>query len=196
MNITETLTNKEKKYLRHINLDKGDTLFHENDPCNSVGLIIQGEISIISYLEDGKQVIFNTIGENGIFGNNLIFSSEPYYKGNVIAQKKTEIALIYKDDLLNIFEHNRLFLEQYLSIQSDFTKSLNNQIKLLSIESARERFLFYLHENKNVIHYDTITALANKIYLKRETLSRTIGILEKEKYIIKEKGTIKLNTRR
>ena len=196
MNITETLTDKEKRYLRHIILEKDHVLFHENDLCESIGIIISGEISIVSYLEDGKEIIFNTLQENGIFGNNLLFSSHPYYKGDILALKQCEIELIYKEDLLELLKHNEVFLEQYLSIQADFAKSLNNQIKLLSIDSARERFIFYLHENHNIIAYDTISSLAKRMYLKRETLSRTVSQLQKEKYIIKEKGIIRLNTRR
>ena len=56
-------------------------------------------------------------------------------------------------------------------------------IKLLAIDSAKERLLFYLHVNKNIIEYDSITSLARKLFMQRETLSRLLSQLEKENII-------------
>ena len=71
----------------------------------------------------------------------------------------------------------------YLNIQSNFGKKLNSTIKMLSFTSAEDRFMFYLHENKNEISYHTVTELADILHLKRETLSRVLTKLEKENAI-------------
>ncbi|MBO7677987.1 MAG: Crp/Fnr family transcriptional regulator, partial [Erysipelotrichaceae bacterium] len=125
-----------------------------------------------------------------IFGNNLIFSSEPYYKGDVIAEGKTLIGLIGKDDLIAILQNNSDFLKEYLKIQSDSSKALNNRIRLLSIQSAQDRFLFYMHEHKNRITYDSIEHLARKMYLSREALTRLLSRLQKNNSIIRENKVI------
>ena len=192
MNIIELLTEKEKRHIKYINLKKSQTLFFENDLCLDIGIMISGEVTIKSYLNDGKEIIYNILKKGDIFGNNLIFSSNPYYKGNIIASTDCEIGLISKEDLLYIFNKNETFLKEYLKIQSNFSKSLNNRIKLLSIDSAKERLLFYLHENKNEINFDSITSLAAELYLSRESLSRTISKLKKDRYIIKDKKIIRL----
>ena len=192
MNILDTLKPSQIKLLNIKNLKKGNVLFYENDKCESIGIVVTGQVSIVSYLADGKEIIYNTLKENEIFGNNLVFSTDPYYKGNIIIDIDSKIAIIKKNDLLKLLESNQSFLEEYLKVQSNFTKSLNNRIKLLSIDSAEERFYFYMHEHKNVIKYVSISNLAKQLYLKRETLSRLISKLEKQKKINKKDKYITL----
>ena len=192
MKILDTLKPAQQKLLNMRSLKKGTVLFHENDKCESIGIVINGQISIVSYLIDGKEIVYNQITNNGIFGNNLVFSSEPYYKGNIIIDVDSEIAFINKKDLVKLLSDNDLFLTEYLKIQSDFGKTLNNKIKLLSIDSAEERFYFYMHEHSNAIKYSSISDLAKKLYLKRETLSRLISKLLKQKKIKKDKEYITL----
>ena len=192
MNILDTLKPSQTKLLKIRNLKKGNVLFYENDKCESIGVIIKGQVSIVSYLADGNEIVYNVLKKNEIFGNNLIFSTEPYYKGNIIVDKDSKIAIIKKKDLIKLLTSNSVFLEEYLKIQSNFTKFLNNRIKLLSIDSAEERFYYYMHENKNSIEYNSISDLAKQLYLKRETLSRLISRLEKQRKIKKVNKTIKL----
>ena len=100
MNITDLLSNKEKKTLIIKSLKKDDILFYELDLCECIGIILEGSVNITSYLEDGKQIIYNIINKDGIFGNNLLFSSNPYFKGDIQANCDTKIALIYKNNLI------------------------------------------------------------------------------------------------
>ena len=190
MSIIDLLSKEEKKHLIYRNLEKGAVLFHESDQCRYIGIICKGEVSIISYLDDGKEIIYNTIQQDGIFGNNLIFSSEPYYKGDIIADSDSIIVLISKNDLIDILQNNKEFFKEYLKIQSDSSKALNNRIRLLSIASAEERFRFYMHENRNRVAYDSIEHLARKMYLTRETLARLLSRLEKNSSIIRENKVI------
>lgn len=190
MNIIDLLEQKEKDRIRYRKLSRGAILFHENDLCRNIGIVIEGEVSIISYLDNGKEIIYNTLRKDEIFGNNLIFSSEPYYKGDVTADSDSLIALIGKDDLLMILQSNRNFLKEYLKIQSNSSKVLNNRIRLLSISSAEERFRFYMHENRNRVSYDSIERLARKMYLSREVLQRLLSKLEKNNSIIRENKVI------
>ena len=192
MNIIETLNTEERKQISIVNLEKDAILYRENDKCETVGVVIKGKVSIVTYLYNGNEVIYNVLGENEIFGNNLIFSSEPYYKGSIIAEQDSKIALINKDVLIKLLKTNDNFMLEYLRLQSNFGKSLNTRIKLLSIDSAEERFYFYMHQNKNKIFYTSVSNLAKLLYMKRETLSRLLSKLEKQKKIKRTKNTIEV----
>ena len=156
----------------------------ENDVCSCVGLVKSGEISIKSFFADGKEVVYNTLTSGQLFGNNLIFSTKPYYRGDVVANKDSEIIFIGKESLLSLLQKDKEFLLSYLTEQSDFSKTLNLKIKLLTISSAEDRLLYYLTFNNNKITYKSITKLANELFLTRESLSRTIRKL-REKHKIK-----------
>ena len=192
MSIIDLLSKSEQKKLKFITYKENEVLFCENDKCSKLGIVMQGQLKIVSYLVDGKEIIYNTIFKNQIFGNNLIFSSEPYYKGNIIATTNSSVAYIKAQDLLSILQNNNVFLNHYLKLQSDFTKELNNKIKLLSIDSALDRFYYYMHINNNELTYASINELALNLNLQRETLSRLLNKLEKQKTIIRINKTIKL----
>ena len=191
MNITDLLSNKEKKTLIIKSLKKDDILFYELDLCECIGIILEGSVNITSYLEDGKQIIYNIINKDGIFGNNLLFSSNPYFKGDIQANCDTKIALIYKNNLIKLLQSNEQFLIEYIKNQSNFAKQLNSRIKLLSIDNAAERFYYYLHENNNIINIESVSELSRNLNLQRETVSRLLSKLIKENKIIKTKNIIR-----
>lgn len=187
----DTLSNKELKNIKLITLDDKQTLFNEGDFCDHIGIIKSGTIKISSYSETGKEIIYNVLKANDIFGNNLIFSNDRSYMGNVVATEKSEIYLIDKETLLSLLKNNSAFLVSYLSKQANATKELNFTLRLLSFDNAKERFLYYLETHNNEITFDSISSLSASLHLTRETTSRTISYLVNKKLIIKNKNSIK-----
>ena len=188
MNIIEYIKKPESYSV--IRLSAGQNLFHQGDRCLNVGIVLSGIIKISTFTDDGKEILFNQIGKDGLFGNNLIFSSQPYYKGNVTAVTDAEVALISKEKLLVILRENEAFLTEYLRIQSDFGKGLNSRIRLLSIDSVEERILFLLRENRGRLEYHTVTHLAEVLNITREAASRAIHRLERAGKIKRQSGGI------
>lgn len=192
MNNIVQILSKNPQYIEKRSFKAGETIFLENDTCQSVGIVKSGEISIKSYFANGKEVTYNVLEEGQMFGNNLVFSSNPRYRGDVISQKESEIWFLNKENLLKILKEDGEFLVLYLTQQSDFSKTLNLKIKLLTISGAEDRLLYYLTFNKNKIIYKSVTKLADELYLTRESLSRTITKLVKNKKIKKSGKTLEL----
>lgn len=192
MNNIVQILSKYPQYIEIRRFKAGETIFLENDTCLYVGVVKNGEISIKSYFANGKEVTYNVLEEGQMFGNNLIFSSTPKYRGDVVAQKESEIWFISKENLLKALKEDDEFMILYLTQQSDFSKTLNLKIKLLTISAAEDRLLYYLTFNKNRITYKSITKLASELYLTRESLSRTITKLVKNKKIEHTGKIIKL----
>lgn len=188
--LLNVLTKKEHKLVKGYQVTKNSVIHHEGDTCESIGVIVSGKVDIVSYSFQGKELILNSLKAGEIFGNNLIFSSEPIYKGDVIAKEKCVIAFINKENLLFLLQNNKEFLELYLKAQSDFGKSLNARIQLLSFTNAEERLQYYASKNDNVIIFKNVTTLAAQIGIQRETLSRLLTSLVKRHLIKKEKGKI------
>ena len=192
MNLLDNITKEDAKLIKRESYSKGSTIFKEGSLCYKIGIIEKGSVKISSFTHIGKEIIYNILLKDQIFGNNLIFSCDPYYKGDVVALEDVVISFINKNDLIHFLQNNRQFLIRYLEIQSDFGKQLNTTLKLLSIPNAKERLLYFLADNNNEIEYNSITELASRLNLERETLSRTISALIKEKKIIKEERKIKV----
>lgn len=183
--IIDLLTKEEIKLTKLMAYKEGEILFYENDECHTLGIVKSGEITISSITFKGNEIIYNRLSKGQLFGNNLLFSNDSKYRGDVKATSKSEVYLINKDNLLKILMSNKAFLNEYLSIQSNFAKSLNTQIKLLSFTSAEERFLYYLFINNDHIKFKNVTTLAQSLYLTREVTSRLLSKLEKEKRILR-----------
>ena len=105
--LLNVLTKKEHKLVKGYQVTKNSVIHHEGDTCESIGVIVSGKVDIVSYSFQGKELILNSLKAGEIFGNNLIFSSEPIYKGDVIAKEKCVIAFINKENLLEIYGVNK-----------------------------------------------------------------------------------------
>ena len=191
MELLSLLNNKEKQLGKIVHLKKNNILFHENEKCEHIGIVLFGSLTISSYSLNGREIIYNFINKDEMFGNNLIFSDKPFFRGNVISNSDSEIFLISKENLLKIFANNQEFLLKFLSFNAEFTKRLNLQIKLLSLASAEERLVYYLEEN-NPLSFKNVSSLAKTLHLSRETLSRLLTKLIKEKVINRKRNILYL----
>ena len=188
--LLNVLSKKEHQMVKGYQIAKGNIIFHEGDACESIGIIISGKVDIVSYSFQGKEMLINSLKAGEIFGNNLLFSSSPIYKGDVIAKEKSVVAFINRENLVNLLQNNQEFLELYLQAQSDKAKLLTARIQLLSFPNAEERLFYYASKNHNVIEYKNVTTLAATLGVQRETLSRLLTSLIKRHLIKKEKGKI------
>ena len=188
--LLNVLSKKEHQLVKGYQIAKGNIIFHEGELCESIGVVVSGKIDIVSYSFEGKEQIINSLKAGEIFGNNLLFSSEPIYSGDVIAKEKSVVAFINKDNLVYLLQNNVDFLNLYLKAQSDKAKSLTARIQLLSFTNAEERLFYYASKNNGEILFKNVTTLAATIGVQRETLSRLLTSLIKRHLIKKEKGKI------
>lgn len=191
-NVLSLLKPDEIKKVKFKKVGKNEILFHEDDFCEQIAIVVTGEIIIFSVSIKGNDLVYNVLKSGEIFGNNLVFSSKPYFRGNVLAREDSEVALIKKDVLLSLLSNNEQFLKEYLSIQSNFGLEVNLKLKMLSLSDAEERFMYYLKIRGNEIKFKNVTALSKEIFLSRETLSRLISKLIKKHVILRKDNYIKV----
>ena len=173
------------KVLKRCHFKKNQIIFHENQVCDGMGIVLSGEYIIQSFSFNGDEMTYAYLKEGDFFGQNLLFAENNKYKGNVICIKEGEVDFINKQDLLFVFNKYPKILLYFLEKQANSMISLNNIIKILSFESAEERLIFFL-SNKGKYQYQTITKLAKILNLRRETLSRLIVKLIKKDVIYKD----------
>ena len=160
--------------------------------CTCVCIVIKGHFDIVSYSFKGREIVYNSLFKGDIFGNNLLFSSDPIYRGNVVAKSDSEVVLIEQPTLVYLFKNNNDFMMEYLMEQADFVKRLNARIKLLSFDHAEERLKYLFIMNNGEIKFKYITTLAETLNLTREVTSRMINKLVKEGKIKRSKNLLQL----
>ena len=189
MELLDVVKRFPKEFARK-EFEKGDILAREGSLCHGVYIVLTGRVEVISFSLSGNKLVYNVIGPNEMFGNNLAYSSSPYFRGDVMASEKSAVAFIKKEDLTALLQKDAEALELYLQKQSDFGKSLNAKIKILSFDSAEERLSYYLRLNEGRIAFKTLSALAEELGLSREALSRLASRLEREGTIEKSRHQI------
>ena len=189
-NLIDYLNKYEIEKVKRLSFKKGEHIFLEGDKCQYLGVILSGKIKISSINNEGNEIIFNNLDKNDVFGNNLIFSDDPTFRGDVICLEDVILYLIAKVDLIYFLMHNENFLIQYLNTQSNFGKELNLRIKILSIKKSEDRVLFYLNFNHGIVNFKNITELSKTLFLSRECLSRTITKLINEGKIKRDKNKL------
>jgi anti-anti-sigma factor len=118
--------------LNFINLKKGDILFRQEDPANSIYLIIEGEINLIRKQTFGKT--HSLLSKNNFFGHDEYF----------LETSRNSIAFALKESL--VVELSKKNIEMILSHDSSILNTIKNSMQNLNpdninnLEKAIEKF--------------------------------------------------------
>lgn len=180
-----------------ITYNKNQIIFSEGEKCTKIGIIIEGEITISTITHLEKEETFTIVKKGDIFGNSLIFSSTPYYLGDIIATQKTTICFINKDDLIKELSNDPILLESYINTISDKAIRIKQQNKLLAHKNIRDRILYYFtlqakKQDSIIIKLPSITKLSTELSLPRPSVSRELSKMEDDKLIIRKLKLCKL----
>ena len=166
-----------------------DKIIHqEKDLCQRVGIITQGEVHLVHHSITGKAIIMGTLSKGDVFGDFLIFSSNPYYPGDLISKKPTTVIYLSKDELVNELRQDYDFQLFYNSQLSEKALKLNIHNKILNLPSIRERIIVYLEIHmskleKSKVFISSKTQLSNYLNIQRPSLSRELKKMKEAKII-------------
>lgn len=175
---------------------KGKVIFQEGDICNSLGLVLDGDVQIGRVYENGKEIVLNNLSKGEVFGEALIFSKHCLYPATIVAKTNCEIAFITRKEVLKVCSNNEKVLENFMSLLSDKVIMLNNKIKSISLKTVEQKVVNYIVE-KSKEQKSTIIKLneskediAAYIGIPRPSFSRELIKLRNEELIIFDRKTI------
>ncbi len=179
---------------------KGQMILLEDALGETFFVIASGSVKITRLSDDGREVILAMLGEADFFGEMSLLDGEGR-SANVVALEDSEVLTLTRSDFLEI-------LEQYpkiaISLLEELTRRLrksDQQIESLSLSDVEHRIgitLVRLAEELGTIHMGDVTIrnlpfqqdIANMAGTSRETVSRTLAILEEKGYIHRDKRTL------
>lgn len=166
---------------------KNQIIKNQDDPCTSIGFILQGSIKIINYSSDDREILIKEIYENNFFGNYLVYSDKSY-PGILIASSDSVITFISKERFENALFENKSFLQQYLKyIADDFIKT-HNKLKIFNTKTLKDKVFALItfkcfEQNQLFFEFKSHQELADTINIPRPSFSRTLYELQKEQKI-------------
>ncbi|NQU27062.1 MAG: Crp/Fnr family transcriptional regulator [Candidatus Marinimicrobia bacterium] len=160
---------------------------------DSFFVISSGSVKITRLSEDGREVILAMLGEGEFFGEMSLLDGETR-SANVIAIEDAEVMVLNRGEFLGLLER---YPKIAISLLEELTRRLrksDQQIESLSLSDAEKRIaitLIRLAEELGVIKLGAVTIrnlpyqqdIANMAGTSRETVSRTLKLLEEKGYI-------------
>lgn len=193
------LKNIYEKTKYHTNkYGKGEIIAHEEDYCNTVGLILEGAIELQRIYPSGKYIVLNKLKVGDVFGEAIIFSKKNTYPATVVALNQCSILYIDKVDMLELFSRERKILENFLELLSNKVLMLNSKIKNISFKNVRHRVINYILEAMKLQQSSVVKLTENKesiaasLGIPRPSLSRELINLRDMGYIDFDRNNIKI----
>ncbi|HLR20651.1 MAG TPA: Crp/Fnr family transcriptional regulator [Tissierellaceae bacterium] len=180
------------------NYKKDEVIAVEGSNCNSLGIVLNGQIEIHKPLSSGKVVTINHFKTGGIFGEALIFSDDHLYPATVVSSEDSQIMYIYKEDIVKIMQLESKIAYNFISVLSDRILMLNNRITNLSYDTLRRKISSFLllEHNKQKTTYLIVPhdrkKMAELLNISRPSLSRELSNMQSENLIKFHKNEIEI----
>lgn len=176
--------------------EKDAVIAMEDEECNSLGLILDGQVEVQRIYLSGKHIVLKRMTAGEVFGEAIIFSKINKYPATIISISKSNVAFIKKEDIIQLCILEESILKNFISLLSDKIFILNNKIKNISFKTVKQKVINYILEQMHEQKSSTIVLKANKeqisalIGIPRPSLSRELMKLRDEGIIDFDKNTI------
>lgn len=176
--------------------EKDALIAMEDEECNSLGLILDGQVEVQRIYSSGKHIVLKRMTAGEVFGEAIIFSKINKYPATIISMSKSNVAFIKKEDIIQLCILEESILKNFITLLSDKIFILNNKIKNISFKTVKQKVINYILEQMHEQKSSTIVLKANKeqisslIGIPRPSLSRELMKLRDEEIIDFDKNTI------
>lgn len=170
----------------------------EGDDCNSIGIVLEGNVEIQKHYPNGKVVSLSSLNEGKIFGEALVFSTHNKYPATIVTMRNSRILYISKDDIIYMCSENPTVLKNFMSLLSMKILNLNKKVTELSLETLRQKIIFYLlqqykeQKTLKIILPISKKNLAEYLGVQRPSLSREFINMKNEGLISVEKDMVEI----
>jgi len=172
-----------------INYYKNSIVHFESEKCQTLDLILKGDIRVQRIDEHGNSLTITDFGFGDSIGGNILFSKYPHYPMTIISKTDSTILHIKRSLVLQLCQTNETFLLEFLTCISDITTILTNKIKTISLKSIREsvidflRYEYFVQKKDKINLTMTKKELAERLGIQRTSLSRELNKMRKDDLI-------------
>ncbi len=182
--------------------NKNDYIIMAGDEFVSIGIVVNGEVTIIKENAIGDRVVISIMKSGNIFGEMAAFSSSSKWPASVQAKERCEVLFLEKGKIIGECQKtcswHRKLVQNMLRILSERALMLNKKIEYLSIKSIRGKismFILEQHKKTNKLIF-TIEMnrndLADYLNVSRPSMSREMCKMRDEGVIEFHLSTIKI----
>ena len=117
---------------------------------DTVGVVEQGEASLIRIDEEGVSTVLEDLSTGGVFGKTLAFAGSMSDSLEVISRTPCEVMFVDYAHILRRCEHaclrHSVLVQNMLTLMADKAQALSRRVDVLSRRSIREKLLCYFRQ--------------------------------------------------
>lgn len=182
--------------LPEIEIPKGAVIVKEGSYIKEIPLLLNGNIKVRKTDENGKELVLYHLGA----GDSCILSitscfNNKIFQAEAIAEEVTKIIVVPATKVKEWMDSFKSWRSFVMTLYYTRLESLLNLVDSISFKQTDSRLYDKLRELQvkfgnelQVTHQD----LANEIGTAREVISRLLKQLEKDGFIVLERGSIKI----
>lgn len=181
-------------------VEKGEILFLQSDPCEAVYLVRTGCISIVLHNADGREMVINEMRSGEIFGELGVLTRRSR-STSAIAQSYSVLLVIPRQAFLNVLDEEPLLARALLEITAgrlQLSGKRESALVFLDAQARLARLLLELEELEQDKGYVTISQdeLAQRTGLIRQTVAKALGKWRRAGWLITGRGRILILNRK
>lgn len=176
------------------NYPKGSTIVSQRGPGDTFYVVVSGRVKVTILHEDGNEIVLHILKEGDFFGELSLLDNEPR-SASVISLTETTLFLITQGRFKQLITSNSGVLERVLQGICKRLRDANETIKNFACLGAYERTFFVLQQLAliqgtrkgnyvEIFHAPTHEEISKTVGVSRETVSRIIQALKKDKKLI------------
>ena len=181
----------DKMIAKHF--ENGNYIFLEDSEGEQCFFVLEGSVKVTRLSKDGREVILAMLNEGDFFGEMSLLDGESR-SANVIALEKTKVLTLDRNDFIAVVNDYPQIAVQLLKELARRLRKSDRQIASLSLSDAEKRIalcIIRFADEQGVIQNGKVSIpktpiqqdIANMAGTSRETVSRALGLLEKEDLI-------------
>ena len=158
-----------QKVINKLVFRKGDFIFREGDPSETLYIIYKGLIKITKVSEEGKEQIVRLLFPGDFFGQSALLQTENHY-ANAEAIDSTEVYTINKGDFLKTLERNPDMSFRYILALNERLHQADEWMSILSLMEVERRLASVL-----LLFSDKAKSGNFKLPISKKLLASLIG---------------------
>ena len=177
--------------------EKGQMILLEESQGETFFIIVSGAVKVTRLSDDGREVILAILGESDFFGEMSLLDGEGR-SANIVANEDAEVLTLSRRDFLDCLETYPKIAIALLEELAIRLRKSDQHIESLSLSDSEHRIAITLirfaqelgtikQGDVNISNLPFQQDIANMAGTSRETVSRTLKLLE-EKDLIKKEG--------
>ena len=168
----------------------------EGQPVMFFAIVVDGKAKSVLYRDDGREILLDFFTPGQFFGE-LNLSEDSVSPVTVRAVEECELVLVSRKLMISLIQRNGAFAFKFISLMSQNVNRVQNRLRDLVYLRGEERILKYIRDIgeqvgepapgggrliRETMSHQTI---ADSCGFSRETVSRLLSRLSKEKVLVK-----------